>query len=149
MRTGDLCKRQVVCCKPDATLVEVARLMRKNHVGSVIVVDEGRKPLGIVTDRDIAIEVVASELDPAAMRVSEVMSERPVSIPEEEDAAWALKVMRERGVRRLPVTADDGRLVGILALDDMLATAANNLTDLVQVIGTGRVVESEVRGALV
>jgi CBS domain-containing protein len=145
MKTGDLCKRQVVTAAPEATLSDVAKLMRSNHVGSVVVVDATRKPVGIITDRDIVVEVVAAELDPKTVRVEEVMTRHPTLAIENDDAAWSLKVMRDRGVRRLPVMNDAGELCGIVALDDLLESAATSLVDVVQAIGTERLIEGQRR----
>lgn len=145
MKTGDLCKRQVVTAAPAASLSDVAKLMRANHVGSVVVVDPARKPVGIITDRDIVVEVVAAELDPKTVRVEEVMTRHPTLALENDDATWSLKVMRDRGVRRLPVMNDAGELCGIVALDDLLESAATSLVDVVQAIGTERLIEGQRR----
>jgi CBS domain-containing protein len=119
--------------------------MRANHVGSVVVIDATRRPVGIITDRDIVIEVVAGELDPKSVRVEEVMTRHPTLALESDDAAWSLKVMRDRGVRRLPVMNDAGELTGIVALDDLLESAATSLVDVVQAIGTERLIEGQRR----
>ena len=145
MKTGDLCKRQVVTAGPDASLCDISKLMRANHVGSVVIVDATRKPVGIITDRDIVVEVVAAELDPKTVRVDEVMTRHPTLALESDDATWSLKVMRDRGVRRLPVMNDAGELSGIVALDDLLESAATSLVDVVQAIGTERVIEGQRR----
>ena len=149
MKTGDLCKRQVVTATPDASLCDVSKLMRANHVGSIVIVDGTRKPVGIITDRDIVVEVVAAELDPKTVRVEEVMTRHPTLALESDDATWSLKVMRDRGVRRLPVMNDAGELAGIVALDDLLESAANGLVDVVQAIGTERLIEGQRRRATV
>lgn len=145
MKTGDLCKRQVVTATPDASLCDVSKLMRANHVGSVVIVDASRKPVGIITDRDIVVEVVAADLDPKTVRVDEVMTRHPTLALESDDATWSLKVMRDRGVRRLPVMNDAGELAGIVALDDLLESAATSLVDVVQAIGTERLIEGQRR----
>ena len=120
MRIADSCKRQVVTATANATLAEVARLMRNQHVGTVVIV-EGRKPVGIVTDRDIVVQTVACGRDPCTLAAGEMMTPSPTVIPEDEDTAWTVKVMRDRGIRRLPVVDAAGALVGIVALDDMEA----------------------------
>jgi CBS domain-containing protein len=149
MKTGDLCKRQVVTVGPEATLGDAAKLMRSSHVGCVVVLDAARKPVGIITDRDIVVEVVAAELDPRSIRVEEVMTRHPTLALEGDDVSWSLKVMRDRGVRRLPVMNDAGELVGIVALDDLLESAATGLSDVVQAIGTERLIEGQRRRATV
>ena len=147
MKVADCCTRHVVTAGTGATLTELAQLMRAEHVGSVVIVDASRKPLGIVTDRDIVLEAVACEVDPRIVGAADAMSADPALIREDEDSAWALKVMRDRGVRRLPVVDAAGKLAGIVALDDLLEDAATSLYDVVQAIGTGRVVEARRRKA--
>jgi len=145
MRTGDLCKRQVVTAAPEATLCDISKIMRASHVGCVVVVDPSRKPIGIITDRDIVVEVIAADLDPRTLKVEEVMTRHPTLALESDDASWSLKVMRDRGVRRLPVMDDAGELAGIVALDDLLESAATGLVDVVQAIGTERLIEGQRR----
>lgn len=144
MKTGDLCRTNVITAAATALLPELAQLMRRHHVGSVVVVDaaDARRPLGIVTDRDIVIEVVASGQDARTITAGEIMAAPLVTAAATDDASWTLKVMRDRGVRRLPVLDADGAMVGIVALDDLLNAASATLTDVVQAIATERIVEA-------
>ena len=148
MKTGDLCKRPVVTASLDTPLAEVARLMRQRHVGSVVIVDKGaaRRPVGILTDRDMVVEVLAAEVDPATVTAGDIMTGAPVLSNKDDDALWALKVMRDRGIRRLPVVDSAGSLVGILALDDLVQHIGNAVGDMVQLIGSGRLEENLRRG---
>jgi CBS domain-containing protein len=150
MRTGDLCKRNVVTTVPRASLAEVAKLMREGHVGSVVVIDPpgSRIPVGIVTDRDIVVEAVAANLDPRTLTAGEIMTRELVTASEDDDSSWSLKVMRDRGVRRLPVLDAAGELAGIVALDDLLESATVALSDVVQALGTERVVEARRRSTV-
>lgn len=142
MKTADLCRKDVVAVAGTATLATVAKAMREAHVGSVVVIGpEGRKPIGIVTDRDIVLEVVAMGLDPATMTAADVMTSSPVVAQSGDDALWALKTMRDRGVRRLPVVDARGELAGILAFDDLVQHVGTTLADISQLIGTERCVE--------
>lgn len=144
MKTGDICKRQVIVAKRDAPLEQVAQSMRKNHVGCVVVVDESeaRRPIGIVTDRDLVVEVIAPGLDPRTVTAGDIMTASPAVTGKEDDALWALKTMRDRGIRRLPVVDDAGALYGIVALDDLVEHVGIALGDIVQALGTERNVES-------
>jgi len=148
MRTGDLCIRQVVSATADMPVMELTRLMRNKHVGSVVVVDKGaaRKPIGIVTDRDIVVDVLAEGVDPAKITVGDIMSGAPVISHQDEDAMWALKLMRDKGIRRLPIVDGTGALVGILALDDLMQHLGNALADVAQLIGSERLEENSRRG---
>src|SRR5690348_1322553 len=107
MNVGSICKRRVVTVSPRAGLSEAARLMREEHVGYLVVIEDeprsSRAPLGVLTDRDIVVSVVAREADPRALIVSDVMTARPVSVDEADAIDTALKTMLRIGVRRLPV----------------------------------------------
>lgn len=144
MKTGEVCKRDVVAIEASGNLADASRLMRQAHVGSIVVVDETglRRPVGIVTDRDIVVEVVAAGLDPNTLTVGEIMARTLAVAREEDDALVSLKTMRRRGVRRLPVVDSAGGLVGIVTLDDLLEVGTNALMDVVQAITSERALES-------
>ena len=147
MKTLDICSKQVVTAETSAPLIEVAKLMRKNHVGAVVIVDGAatRRPVGMVTDRDIVVEVVAAGQDARALTAGEVMSDTLATTSADDDMHWSLKIMRDHGVRRLPVVNDGGAMVGIVALDDLLKAYASTLHDVAQALGTERVVETALR----
>ena len=144
MKTSDLCRRSAVTATADTTLSEIAKLMRTQHVGSVVVVGSTaeRKPVGIVTDRDIVLEVVAAGLDPVTVTAGEIMSAAPVVAQADDDVWWALKVMRDRGVRRLPIVDADARVTGVIALDDVVQHVGTTLNDIAQLMGSERLAES-------
>ena len=146
MKAYDLCQKSVVKATAATPLIEIARLMRASHVGSVVVTSEdGRKALGIVTDRDLVVEVLAMGLDACTMTAGDVMTVSPATSGAEDDALWALKIMRERGVRRLPVVDGKGELAGVLAFDDFMQHFGAVMGDIAQVIGTERAVEGSRR----
>ncbi len=150
MRAGELCTRIVVFAERDMELAEAARLMREHHVGTLVVVEDapkGRVPVGMLTDRDIAVGILAGGVDPRSLRVGEVMTEKPVTIRESDDVLDALRMMRSRGVRRLPVTGEGGVLVGILSLDDLLEAVAEQLAELARAIAVERAHEARARPA--
>lgn len=144
MKTGEICKRQVVVAKRSAPLTEIAQLMRKNHVGSVVIVEDAdaRRPIGIITDRDLVVEVIAPGLDARAVTAGDIMTASPAVARKDDDALWALKTMRDRGIRRLPVVDESGALVGIVSLDDLVEHVGVALGDIVQALGTERSVEN-------
>ena len=123
--------------------------MREHHVGSlVIVVDRlsERVPVGIITDRDIVVAVVAKELDPRALTVSDVINSGGVLVVREQDGLPdALRLMREKGVRRVPVVTKSGALAGIVTIDDLLELVADELHDFVRTAGQERVREAHAR----
>lgn len=144
MRTGDICKRGVIVARRSTPLNDIAQLMRKNHVGSVVIVEDAdaKRPVGIVTDRDLVVEVMAPGLDPNKVVAGDIMTSSPAVARKDEDALWSLKTMRDRGIRRLPVVDDAGALVGIIALDDLVEHVGVALGDIVQALGTERSVEN-------
>lgn len=148
MRIGDICKRHVITTAATTPVTQVAKLMREAHVGCVVVIDTASRPVGMLTDRDIVVEIVAAGMEAASVRAGDVMTAHPTVADPADEASWALKVMRDRGVRRLPVVNAAGTLIGIIALDDLLESAAVGLSDLVQAIGTERLNEGQRRKAV-
>jgi CBS domain-containing protein len=148
MKAIDLCTRKVTTAHATALVDAVSKLMRTHHVGSVVVTGAGTgKPVGIVTDRDIVMEVVAMGLDPATLTAGDIMTASPAVARAGDDALWALKIMRDRGVRRLPVIDDQGELAGLLAFDDVVQYLGTTLGDIAQLIGTERSIEPARRPA--
>ena len=148
MRIDRYCNRNVVTVTRRATVLEAANLMRHNHVGDVIIVDEfdgGRMPIGIVTDRDIVIGIVAAGLDPEVMTVSDLMLAPLVVADETADYGETVRAMCAKGVRRIPVVNAAGSLVGIVTLDDLLRQLVAPLAELAQVSARERRHEAEVR----
>jgi CBS domain-containing protein len=139
MNVGEICNRTVVVARRQTVLTEAAHLMREHHVGSLVIVDEGargRVPVGIVTDRDLVVAVVADGADPRKFSVGEVMREGLVTVAESDSVFDTLRLMRGRGIRRVPVRAADGTLAGIVTVDDLLEIVAEQLNDLVRAIAT-------------
>ena len=134
MRTiGELCERDVVVATPDMTVAAAAKLMRHRHVGCLVIVDRDPglgHPLGIVTDRDIVVEVTANDLDARELTVGDVMTEKPVTVRADEGPIETMHRMQSKGVRRLPVVNQDGRLIGLVTLDDLLEVVAEQLQTL-------------------
>ena len=149
MPVGEICNREVVVAERTTTIVEAARIMRRYHVGDLVVVDEvqGRRvPVGMVTDRDMVVEVIAREQPFASCTVSAVMSATVVCVPETAGVIEAIQLMRSHGVRRVPVVDAGGALVGILAADDLLDLLAEELSALARIAPRGQ--EREVRSRL-
>lgn len=138
MRVGEVCNRIVVVVEADASIREAAKVMRKYHVGNVIVVDRSSgevEPVGVLTDRDLVVELLAQDVDLDAVAVQDAMSFDLLTAREDEDDAEVLSRMRTRGVRRVPVVDKSGALVGILSVDDYLSLMSDQLSELVALIG--------------
>ncbi len=119
MHIRKITKKKVITVNPKDKVIKAARLMDKKNVGSVVVVQNG-KPVGILTDRDIAIRVVAKQADMDSTLVKDVMTGRIVTGREGQRAAELAKVMHENGIRRVPIVDKKGKLTGIITLDDLL-----------------------------
>jgi len=144
----NLATSQVVTTERETSLADCARLMRAEHVGSVVVVDESsgeRRPLGIITDRDIVIEAVALGLDARTLTAGDIMGNRLATVSEDEDVLTALARMREHGVRRLPVVDRSGRLAGILTIDNLLEAFSEQLEAAVGVVKAEQTRENVLR----
>lgn len=148
LNVGAACTRSVVFATEEMPLKEAAGLMRKHHVGSLVVVRSspaGKIVIGMLTDRDIAIVAVARDFDPQTLTVGQVMSNGAVTVTEHELLYGALEVMRASGVRRLPVVNAEGVLVGLIALDDVLEVLVEELGMFVQAMHTEARHEQNIR----
>ena len=130
MKLGEQFKKEVATVEPDATIRKVAYIMRDRGVGAVVVVDKG-KPVGIVTDRDIALAVAVDERDPDT-EVREITPSELITIGENEGIFNATQYVFGYQVRRLPIVDSDGKLVGIVTMDDLLALLARELGNLAE-----------------
>lgn len=139
MTAGSICTRDVVIATPEMSIVEVARLMREYHVGSLVVVDDksGKNvPVGMVTDRDLVIEVLAQEVDLKSISVGDVMSHMPLTVGETESLWDVIRRMRAQGVRRVPVVDDHESVIGIISADDLIQLLGDELNALAGLFGT-------------
>jgi CBS domain-containing protein len=137
MAIGEICNREVVYVSRDVTVHAACKLMRHYHVGSLVVVDESsgkRVPVGILTDRDIVVEIDAMDLDPKVITAGDIMSPELATVPEDHGVLETIEVMRLKGVRRMPIVDADGRLVGIVTIDDLLEVLAGELTDISRIV---------------
>ena len=148
MIVGDLCSRDVVTVAAAAGLVDAAQTMRSRHVGFLVVTADGDAngiPTGVLTDRDVVVEVVSKGIDPLSLTTGDVMSRDPLVIGVDARPEHALKQMRIFGVRRTPVTDAQSRLVGVLALDDLLDWLAGTLADAAGVVRREQRLERQLR----
>jgi len=137
MPVSEICNREVIIVQRETTVNEAAKLMRQHHVGSVVVVEERkgvRVPVGIVTDRDLVVEVMAPDLVQMVITVGDIMGEKLVTVQDGMGIYESIRYMRVEGVRRLPVVDGKGGLIGILALDDLLELLAEELLELSRLV---------------
>jgi CBS domain-containing protein len=136
MRLGEICTRNVVTVEKERSVPETARMMRLHHVGDVIVVDQtshGPLPVGIVTDRDIVVQVIAAGLDPLILTAGDIMTADVITAREDQSAIETVEQMQRYGVRRLPVVDKMGCLIGVIAADDLLELFAMQFSALSKV----------------
>src|SRR4051794_16578925 len=123
MNVGQHCTRNVVVVDTSADIVTAVKLMRTHHVGFLVVLDAQntqRIPVGVITDRDVVIQVYAKEVDPKTVKVGDVMTRNPVVAPEQADLTELVKTMQSSGIRRVPLVNVDGAVTGVIALDDVI-----------------------------
>ena len=154
MVVGDICNREVVFVNRDVTVHAASKLMRHYHVGSLVVVDEvsgagggggKRMPVGILTDRDIVVEINAMDLDAKVMTAGDIMSFDLVTAQESMGLSESIELMRFRGIRRLPIVNDENRLVGIVTIDDLLAVLAEEFSGIARVVSRESMREGRAR----
>jgi CBS domain-containing protein len=133
MKLQQYCRHGVVAIDDAADVAAAAALMREKHVGFLIVFKEGdalRKPVGVLTDRDIVLQVTARDIDPHAVTVGDVMTRQPLIAHEADELGDLVQAMRQSGLRRVPVVDARGALTGIMALDDVIDVIASLLGDV-------------------
>lgn len=148
MNVGELCIREVVITNKENSISEVAALMREYHVGDVIIVEhrnDEKIPVGILTDRDIIIEIIAKNVDINSINAGDAMSFELLTAHEEDDVFDLIKKMQTKGVRRVPVVNDRGGLEGIISVDDLIEIFSEQMINFVKLFFRGRDKEKEYR----
>lgn len=150
LTAGDICTRVVAVVYPEVSIDEAARMMRDQRVGSLVVIEErsttDRHVVGVLTDRDIVTAVVAAQKDPQALRIGDVMSTKVVTARETDSVLGLLASMQRKGVRRVPVVDELDRLVGVVAIDDVLAVVAEAMEALASAVGAAQQHERSLPG---
>lgn len=144
MKVIDMAVHEVATITADQSICACALQMRLDHVGS-LVVDENQTPLGMITDRDIAIEVVARKLNPEQLTVKDIMTSPVVTATPNESMVVALARMREFGVRRLPIVDEQGKLVGVISNSNLVEELSGLLDSLVRNIHSSKTREVALR----
>ncbi|MGB8339875.1 MAG: CBS domain-containing protein [Burkholderiales bacterium] len=149
MLIGEICTRRVVTCNRDTNALQAAQIMRSSHVGDLVVVikqpNGKRMPVGIVTDRDLVVAVMATEVDPACLTADDIMRLELVTATENDTVYDTIAHMRKNGVRRIPVVDERGALVGIVTADDLLEHMAEEIAELARVPSGERLQEERIR----
>ena len=148
MRAGDFCNREVVVVGEDDSVTKAAGIMREYHVGDVVIVQTkyGKQvPVGILTDRDITLEIVAGGADPENIRVGDAMTFELTTVADDDDLMHVIEVMRSKGIRRVPVVDADEALIGIVTVDDIVDLLSEIMVDLAHLVDNQRRREAKSR----
>jgi CBS domain-containing protein len=133
MTIGAICTRQVITVDREIDIAAAAGVMRENHIGYLIVTDArsgGSAPIGVITDRDIVVKVLAKDVDPHTLAVGDVMTPDPLIAAEDDGISETLRRMRRLGVRRVPVVGSGGKVSGVLSIDDVVDHLVGQLSDV-------------------
>lgn len=139
MIVADYCRRDVVIIEQDKSPLDAAIAMRECHSGDVVVVDSGggvALPVGVVSDRDITIEIVAEKIDPQEVAIKDIIIRPLVTINESDDLSLCVKKMKQHALRRLPVVDSKGALVGIISVDDVIEVLSSHINDFALLFNT-------------
>lgn len=148
MKIAELCNRDVVIAPEQTSAGQLAKLMREFHTGSVLITRETggvRKPVGIVTDRDIVVELVAKGVDPNTCMANDMLCGELICAAENDDVKDVMERMRRHGIRRMPVVDPRGALVGIVTADDLIDYVWEQLDDLVALVRREQIKEQATR----
>ena len=127
MSLARFCRKTVAIIQPTQSVAAAAERMRQEHVGALVVVQEDLRPVGVLTDRDIVTRVVAERADAASVSVAEAMTPEPVTVRVDSSLDQTLFAIKKHGVRRLPIVDEQGRVAGLVSLDDVLVLLSAEL----------------------
>ncbi|OGI57172.1 MAG: histidine kinase [Candidatus Muproteobacteria bacterium RBG_19FT_COMBO_61_10] len=148
MPIGEICNREVIFATRANTITEAAELMRHHHVGDLVVVEEKsgqRVPVGMLTDRDLVIEILAKNVTLGDVTVGDIMSVDLVAARETDGIYETIQLMRAKGIRRLPVVNPRGGLEGIVSVDDLLELLAEEISGLARLVSREQQREKKTR----
>tara|TARA_R110002153_G_scaffold99102_1_gene234317 strand:- start:7267 stop:7707 length:441 start_codon:yes stop_codon:yes gene_type:complete len=137
MNVGDICSKNVVYVLQQDSVLDVARIMREKHVGSVVVVENMQgeiRPQGMITERDLVLEVLTAKLDPSVVKAEDILTCELICVTETHDIKEALKYLRYYGVRRAPVVNVNGILVGLFSIEDSLSILSKEFSEIVNLL---------------
>jgi predicted transcriptional regulator len=148
MKIGKVCNREVIVTDKGSNVLEAAKLMRQHHVGSLLVISrdsDGNRPVGIITDRDIVVEVLAEEVSLDKVAVEDLMTKSLIVANEDDDLFDTVRKMRVKAVRRIPVIDAKGLLVGIFTMDDLIELLHEELGNIVSLVSREQKMEQKQR----
>lgn len=132
---NEVINKNVVTISPSSPLSEAAYMMMNEDVGALVVIDSESRPVGIITDRDLVVSVMAERQNPDEVTVEEVMTKELIMIDEDADIFEMLRILSENSIRRLPVTRGT-KLKGIVSVDDLIVIVATELVNLAMALSS-------------
>ena len=134
MTVEDVARTGVLTAPPDQSVGNLATVMKEENVGSVVIVDDDDSPVGIVTDRDLVLNVLEPREDPSQVTAGDVMADALVTVDPDRGVLDAIEIMHEHSVRRLPIVDSAGAMAGIVTLDDLVRLLAEELETLAAIV---------------
>lgn len=134
MTVEDVARTGVLTAPPDQSVGNLATVMKEENVGSVVIVDDDDSPVGIVTDRDLVLNVLEPREDPSQVTAGDVMADALVTVDPDRGVFDAIEIMHEHSVRRLPIVDSAGAMAGIVTLDDLVRLLAEELETLAEIV---------------
>ncbi len=131
----DVINREVFTISPTSPVSEAAHIMMNEDIGALVVVDRETRPVGMVTDRDLVVSVMAEGMSPDGTTVQDIMSGNLITVDEESDIFDMLSTLSENSIRRLPVTRL-GKLTGIVSVDDLIVIVATELVNVAMALSS-------------
>jgi predicted transcriptional regulator len=148
MSVGQYCDREIGLVSQGSSILEAAQIMRNCHVGEVVVVKQhnGKNiPVGIITDRDLVIEIIAMEVNVDQISVGSIMSLEMITVNEDKSLRDTLEVMQLNGIRRSPVVDKSGALLGLIKIEDILEVLSHDMAKVLELFHTERRIETTLR----
>jgi CBS domain-containing protein len=129
--------KRIGCLSPRASVLEASQEMKSKGIGTVVIISDDYRPIGLLTDRDVTMRVVAEQKSPEKTTIEEVMTTDVVSLPQDASIRAATEAMRDKGVRRIPIIDENGRVSGIVTFDDLMLLLGMEMGNLANAIVTG------------
>lgn len=148
MFVGQYCDKKISTLTQDSSILDAAKVMRKNHVGEVIIVENkmgNTIPVGLITDRDIVVEILAMEIDIETINLGSVMCIELITVNYDSSLNKALEIMQHYGIRRAPVVGNDGGLIGIINIEAVIKVVSQDMAKILKLFNNERRIEKDLR----
>ena len=148
MFVGKYCDKKISTLTQDSSILDAAQVMRKNHVGEVIIVEKKMGnviPVGLITDRDLVVEILAMEIDIETINLGCIMCIELVTVNYDSSLNKALEIMQHHGIRRAPVVGNNGELIGIINIEAVIKVLSQDMAKILKLFNNERRIEKNLR----